>query len=237
MIPKLNDKPLFEVVIPSTGETHRFRPYLVKEEKVLLMAHMSGDRKTILKAISDTVESCLEKDVDFDGLTLYDVQYLFSKIRGKSVGEEVPLTIKCKHCGTDNEVSVNIDNLTSKVAEEREKKIDITSNVTVLVRHPSYNDMMNDPIILSTETTDPERMIRSVAKSIVKIFTDDDKVDVKDEPEELVVEFVESLDQKQFKKIMDFVRSAPSLEFDASFDCKECHEHNEVKVAEEQTFF
>jgi len=236
MIPKLNDKPLYDVTIPSTGETTRFRPYLVKEEKILLMAFESDDRKTILKAIVDTIQACLDKNIDPSELTLYDVEYLFTKIRGKSVGEVVPLEVKCKECGESNPVDVNIDNLQTETGV-REKRIPITDGISVLMKQPSYVDMLNDPDIVSTDTSQPERIVRSVAMSISKIYTEDFVTDAKEEDENELVEFVESLDQNQFKQLFEFIQNAPKVRFEVNFDCKKCGTKNEFKVEDERTFF
>lgn len=235
MIPKLNDKPLYDIVIPSTGETHRFRPYLVKEEKILLMAFESEDRKTIMKAIVDTIQACMP-EIDILNLTVYDIEYLFTKIRGKSVGESVDLKIKCKHCESQNEVEVNIDDLDTSTFE-RSKKIAITNDVSVLMCHPSYEDVLQDPELSSIDTKQPQRLIRSVVKSIQKIYTADTVINAKEESEEDMVEFVESLDQHQFKSLLGFLLDSPRISFDASFDCEHCGKHNEMIIQDQKTFF
>jgi hypothetical protein len=235
MIPKLNDTPLYEVTIPSTGEIQRFRPYLVREEKVLLMAYESKDNKTIMQAIMDTIQACLP-NIDVSKLSLYDIEYLFTKIRGKSVGESVPLKIKCKTCEKNNEVEVNIDALSSETFE-RESKIKITDSVSVLMHHPDYIDVLNDPELMNFNTKQPERVVKSVAKSIQKIYTDDSVIDTKEESEKEVLDFVESLDEKQFKKLLDFLRLAPRISFDVDFICEHCKSENKLNIQDQQTFF
>ena len=126
MIPKLNDKPQYEMTIPSTNTDIKFRPYLVKEEKVLMMAFESQDQKAALNAIVDTVRAC----VDTEKLKLYDVEYMFTKIRAKSVGENVKLIFTCSDCQTENTESVNIDNI-SVVGSDTENVIDINEDISV----------------------------------------------------------------------------------------------------------
>src|SRR6056300_156724 len=108
-LPKLNDVPYYTVVIPSTGVSTRYRPYLVKEEKVLLIALESGDMKQISNATIDLIKNCLEDNINIDSLSVFDIEYLFVKIRTKSVGETVNLNFLCSSCDTENEAVLNLD--------------------------------------------------------------------------------------------------------------------------------
>ena len=108
-LPKLNDKPKYEMKIPSTKEEVRFRPFLVKEEKVLMIAMESEDTRQILNAVVDTLDACIEGGVNKTKLTTFDVEYMFTKLRSKSVGEVATLAIECSHCNTKNEVTANLE--------------------------------------------------------------------------------------------------------------------------------
>src|SRR6056300_818118 len=114
-LPKLNETPKYEVEIPSTGKTVRFRPYLVKEEKVLMMAFESGDQKAALRAIVDTIEACIVDKIDATNLATFDVEYLFTQIRSKSVGESSTLMIKCKECEKQNEYKFDVSQVNVNV--------------------------------------------------------------------------------------------------------------------------
>ena len=111
MLPKLNDVPGYDDIIPSTGQKIKFRPYLVKEEKILLLAMESQDTKTALNAIADTVVSCIHEDIDRRSLTVFDIEYLFLRIRSKSVGERSNLNLKCSECGAYNEFTLNLEDI------------------------------------------------------------------------------------------------------------------------------
>ena len=103
-LPKLNATPKHEMVIPSTGKTVMFRPYLVKEEKILMMAFESQDEKTAMKAMLDTIDACVEGDYVKSKLTTFDIEYMFTQIRGKSVGESIEVKTKCSECETEQPI-------------------------------------------------------------------------------------------------------------------------------------
>ena len=107
-LPQLNNA-RYEVVIPSTGQTVTYRPYLVKEEKVLMMAMESNDTKMIMNATSDVIKACVFEDLDLDALAMFDIETLFIALRSKSVGETVDLSIKCEHCDSRNDRTISFD--------------------------------------------------------------------------------------------------------------------------------
>ena len=109
MIPKLNDTPKYELNIPSMNKQVKFRPYLVKEEKVLMMAFESKDQKAALDAVAETITSCVNDEIQIKDLKLYDIEYMFTKIRAKSVGEQAKLLVTCTSCQSKNEKSGDIE--------------------------------------------------------------------------------------------------------------------------------
>ena len=113
-LPKLNEVPKYDLVIPSLNETVRFRPFLVKEQKVLMLGYESQNKKEILKAIIETIDACVSGNVDLNRLTTYDVDYMFTKIRAKSVGETADIQISCSNCQEMNDVKVNLDSIEVK---------------------------------------------------------------------------------------------------------------------------
>jgi hypothetical protein len=235
MIPKLNDKPKYEITIPSTKKMVRFRPYLVREEKVLLTAFESGDKRQGLRAVVDTIVACSEEELDPKSLTMYDVEYLFTKIRAKSAGEVVNFNAKCKHCQLDNPVEIDIDAVEMKIAPQR-KKIKITDEITVEVAIPGYLDVLkNEELIYGNNEN--LRMINSIAESITTFFTPDSRVEASDEKFEDIMEFVESLDEAQFRPLADFVNTGPTMIYRFGFDCLDCGKHSDYEVKDARTFF
>ena len=129
-LPKLNDMPKYSVTIPSSKQEVRIRPFVVKEEKILLIAMESQDPKQIANAILDTIVSCTEEQIDANSLTSYDVEYLFLQIRGKSVGEKSNVILKCMECGHDNEVTIDLGDIKIE-GNIPDKKIKITDQISL----------------------------------------------------------------------------------------------------------
>lgn len=237
MLPKLNETPKYEFMVPSTGKNVRFRPYLVREEKVLLTAFSTDDKRHGLKAVADTVIACSNGELEHTDLTLYDLQYLFSKIRAKSVGEKVPLNIPCNECKTKNPVIVDIDNIELEAADKRNQKIELTDTISVEVNFPSYMSVLDNDVLMKPDVTEAERLIETVCESIVAVHTEEERIDMKEESREAVREFVESMDTIQFKAMKEFVQSGPQLSFSISFDCRDCNHHNDYTIRNLEDFF
>ena len=154
-LPKLNDKPKYELIIPSSKQNVKFRPYLVKEEKVLMMALESQDKAASLNAVVDTISSCVQDEFDSSKLTLFDIEYMFIMIRSKSVGEVSQLGIKCKQCEKTNEVAVRLDDIEVKQDRIVEKDIELEENITLSMKYPNFNDVLKfeDDKLTETEKT------------------------------------------------------------------------------------
>lgn len=236
MIPKLNTFPKYEITIPSTGKTARFRPYTVKEEKVILTANESKDRRHTMLAIVDTLMACLDGEgVDRDLLTLYDVEYLFTKIRSKSAGERAPITVKCKKCETPNPYNIDLDSIIMEKGDGH-KRIKLNDEVTVEVRYPSWTSIISNDSIVGAKNT-VESMFGMVAESIIAILTEDTRIEAKDEDKKELLEFVESLTEEQFNQLWMNIKNAPKLKLQIDFDCTGCQEHNHFEISELNDFF
>lgn len=235
MIPKLNDKPQYEMTIPSTNTDIKFRPYLVKEEKVLMMAFESQDQKAALNAIVDTVRACVDTEINTEELKLYDVEYMFTKIRAKSVGENVKLIFTCSDCQTENTESVNIDNI-SVVGSDIENVIDINEDISVEMTYPEYQKMIRNDKIIEPDS-EVTTTLELVTDCISCINTPEEKILVKNEPREKLVEFVESMTNDQFAKLRTYVESMPRVEINHNYVCKGCQAKKEVKIRNISDFF
>ena len=235
-LPKLNDVPYYSITIPSTGEETRYRPYLVKEEKVLLIALESSDIKQIAAATTDLIKSCVETDINLNKLTTFDIEYLFINIRSKAVGESIKVNFMCSKCDAENEVTVNLDQITVPVSKEIDRMINLTDDVRVEMQHLSYKESTNNSII-STPETYAEYMFETVLRSMYKIYTEEEQFIVQDESDESVIEFINSLTSEQFSKLREFVDSAPQVSSDVNFTCTECSEFNEYTLRGLNDFF
>ena len=235
-LPKLNAVPYYSITIPSTGQETRYRPYLVKEEKVLLIALESSDIKQIAAATTDLIKSCVETDINLDKLTTFDIEYLFINIRSKAVGESIKVNFMCSKCDAENEVTVNLDKIIVPISKEMDRMINLTDDVRVEMQHLSYKESTNNSII-STPETYAEYMFETVLRSMYKIYTEEEQFIVQDESDESVIEFINSLTSEQFSKLREFVDSAPQVSSDVNFTCTECSEFNEYTLRGLNDFF
>jgi hypothetical protein len=232
-LPKLNDTPKYSVDIPSMNKTVKFRPFLVKEEKVLLLAMESDEEDQVLGAILDTIESCIMDDINVMQLTTYDIEYLFTKIRGKSVGETTRVKLKCEACETENEVVIPLDDI-KVVGDDVDPIIELQPGMQLEMRHPAYYELKNDEHIQSGETAAATfAMIRHCLKAIK---TEDNVISLKDESVQEVDEFIESMNTEQFEKVREFVETIPAMKHDVEFDCS-CGHHNKIELKGMQSFF
>ena len=230
-LPQLNSEPKFRITIPSTGKETRFRPFLVKEEKVLLLAMESKDERQILDAVGDTIIACLEEPIDKGKLTSFDIEYLFTKIRSKSVGEVVHVGIECTECKESNEIDIDVDQIKIPV-KSTDMKIVITEDYTLEMRWPTLEGIMAMP----TEST-TENMLSMLRIAMVALHTPDDRIDLGDYSDQEIEAFIESMNTNQFAKIRDFMDSMPSLKHKVEFDCVKCNHHNDRVLEGMQSFF
>lgn len=228
-LPKLNEVPKYELTIPSNGEKVKFRPYLVKEEKVLMLAAESKDTNQMLNAVMDTIEACVQTTLDFKKLTTFDIEYLFIKLRSKSVGEHSNITLSCSSCEHHNEVSIDLEQIECRgIAKDKFIKLD--DKITVEMRYPSYKD-------ISISENDKEMGFRVLASSLNAVITEDERIEIEDESPESVRAFLESMTKEQFEKVSSFLMDMPQVEHTVEFDCSKCNEHNKIDLIGLQSFF
>jgi rubrerythrin len=222
MLPKLVT-PKYDMIIPSTGETVTYRPYVVKEEKILLIAFESQDETQIEKSVLDIIKTCIESKIDLNKLTTFDIEFMFVTLRSKSVGEGIKLNMPCEECEHTNEVKINLDELNvANLDEEIDKHIKLTDDISVDLKWMAMNDRLSGGE-LKTET---DAVINLVAKSIETIYSGEEIHSTKDVTKKEVVEFVESLNTDQFQSITEVIGKSPYLNYKMKFDCDKCgHSH------------
>lgn len=230
-LPLLNDTPKYELTVPSSKQKIKYRPYLVKEEKILFVANESGDRQQVIRAIADTIRACTNDAVNVNQLTTFDLEYIFIKIRAKSVGEKITLYLPCgeEHCKQRNEVEINLDEIDCPILEQ-EKVIKLNDDISVEMRYPNYNQVDNSD-------DEQEIAFNIVASCLAAVLTKEERIEIDDEDPSEVKRFLDSLTNEQFKKIGEFVRNLPQIKYDIKFDCTSCGEHNTIEVKGMQNFF
>lgn len=224
-LPKLNNAPKYEMVIPSTGKNVRYRPFLVKEEKNLMIAAESGDQKLVFKALVDTIANCLEDEVNTNKLTTFDIEYMFLQLRSKSVGESSKISLPCDNCEARSDIIVNLDEINIKIPEVS-KEVQITDSISIVLDYPPFSKILETDL----NNTSSDTAFALVRACIVSINTEDERIDVKDTPKEELQEFIESMSSVQFEKIKDFIDKIPKLEHDIKYTCSSCNHNNEIHV-------
>lgn len=226
-LPKMNSSPKYELTIPSTGQSITYRPYLVKEEKVLMIAFESGDVKQAVRAIADTLDACITEDVSLPSLATFDVEYIFTQIRAKSVGEKATILLSCKSCETKNEYEFDISSIEVNVDTKASNVIELTDGISVEMQYPQFTKVLND----LGDKNGVQDGFDTVVGSIKAILTEEERILAVDVSVEELIEFVESLTTSQFSKLLDFLKALPQIKHDATYDCKKCGTSNTQRLA------
>ena len=229
-LPKLNSEPKYELIIPSLKKKVKFRPFLVKEEKVLMIAMESGDQKDALNAILDTISVCIQDKINLNTLTTFDVEYLFLQLRAKSIGETAKVNIKCTKCGTPNTVSIKLDDINIELPEI-ENTVKLDEKVSVELQWPPFKGLTEVNTGNSTESA-----FEMIANCIKIIYTEDERIDVSEVSKEEIKEFLESMNSEQFSKLRDYIDQLPKLKHDVAFCCKNCATSNNVTLEGVESF-
>lgn len=230
-LPKLNVSPSYKMTIPSSGKEVSFRPYLVKEEKVLMIAFESKDQKEALRAVVNTLQACIEDTIDVNALKTFDIEYMFTQVRSKSVGETSNIGIKCAECSTTHETTIDISSVKVEMPDTT-NIIELTPSVSIEIDYPSYKDVMNTNLNLD----EIEIGFAMAANSIKAILTEEERIESKDVSKEELREFIESMNQEQFKKLSDFLEITPTMKEEVKFTCKSCGHENEITLRGIQDF-
>ena len=185
-----------------------------------------------MKAIIDTIEVCVDDKINTKELTTFDVEYMFTKLRSKSVGERSRLNMKCTNCDTPNEFEVNLEEL-EVVMDKPSEKIELQEDVHVEMGYPSADVLMN----MKEGLSQTEQIIELIVYSVKNIMTEDENINANDVPKKELRDFIDSMTGDQFKKVSEFVATIPTLTKTIEFDCKECGTHNEHTLSGFTDFF
>ncbi len=204
--------PTYELVLPSTEQPIEFRPFLVKEEKLLVLALESEDTKQITSAIKAVLKSCvLTKGVKVENLPTFDIEFLFLNIRGKSVGEELEVNIICPDDEeTQVTVDVFLDDIQVQKNEEHTNKIQLDENLMMEMKYPSLDQFIKNNFDFN-EKNAMDQSFQLIATCIDKIYTEDEVWATADCTKKEVNEFLESMNSGQFKEIEKFFETMPKL--------------------------
>ena len=204
--------PKYELELPSTGETIQFRPFLVKEEKLLVIALESEDNKQITTAIKTVIRNCvLTKGIKVESLPTFDIEYLFLNIRGKSVGEEIEVNIICPDDEeTQVSVTINLDDIKVEKSEDHTNKIKLDDTIMMQMKYPSLEQFIKNNFNFEDKNA-MDQSFDLIGSCIETIFTEDEAWSAADCTKKEVNEFLESMNSSQFKKIEEFFTTMPKL--------------------------
>ncbi len=208
-LPKLN-VPKYKLKLPSDGRTVNFRPFLVKEEKLLLLATETGEQADLVQAIKDIITACSDLK-DIDKLATFDIEYLFLQIRTKSVGESIDLSVTCPDDGeTQVEVKIPLSDIKVIKNKKHTPEIKLSTEVIMTMGYPSLDTFVK--MNFMDEDNIQVDQIFEMAADCVKTITDTEQVyECTDMPREEIIEFFENLSSKQFMMIQDFFETMPKL--------------------------
>jgi len=204
--------PTYELELPSSGETVQYRPFLVKEEKLLVIALESEDTKQITTAIKSVIKSCIKtRGVKVEALPTFDIEYLFLNIRGKSVGEEIDVNVTCPDDGeTSVSVKINLDDIQVEKSEDHTNKIKVDDSIMMEMKYPSLDQFIKNNFDFNEQTA-MDQSFELIGSCIDKIYTEDEVWATADCTKKEINEFLESMNSSQFKQIERFFETMPKL--------------------------
>jgi len=236
-LPKIST-PSYHLTLPSTGKEIKYRPFLVREEKLLVLALESEDTKQITEAIKTVIKSCIEtRGVKVETLPTFDIEYLFLNIRGKSVGEEIEVNIICPDDGeTTVPVKINVDEIEVKKFDGHDKKIKIDDNIMLEMKYPSLDQFIKNNFDFSA-ANDMDQAFDLISSCIDTIYTEDEVWSTSDVTKKEITEFLDQMNSLQFKKIETFFETMPKLSHKIIVTNPKTKVENEVVLEGLSSFF
>ena len=206
-LPKLQT-PEYRLTLPSTQEEIKFRPFLVKEQKILMIAQESGEDRQIANAMGELVSGCTFGNVDANVNPMYDIEYVFIQIRAKSAGEKVKLNLLCPDDQeTYVEVEINLEDIVVQMSVEHSPVVDLTDDIKINFRYPLLKDIES----MGTDISDFEKMLHLIYVCIVSVDHGDETTQRIDMTTGEIAEFIESFNTEQLEKVVKFFESMPKI--------------------------
>jgi hypothetical protein len=234
-LPKLTT-PTYELEIPSTDAKIKYRPFLVKEEKILMMAMESKSTADITQAVKDIVKECTFDKVNIDNMPMFDVEYIFLQIRSKSVGEISKLKLLCPDDEkTYVDIELNLDEVKVQVGEDHTNKIELDKGMGIIMRYPTIDSFSETGI----KDINPGNMLDVISTCILQIYEKNGEktYDPKDQTKKEVIEFIEQLNTKQFREVQKFFETMPKLKHEITIKNPNTKKESKVTLTGLNDFF
>lgn len=219
--------PTFDVDIYSTKETVSMRPFLVKEEKLLILAAESGEKENMIRAMQQVINTCSDGKVDAEKIPFFDLQNIFIKLRSQSIGNESEFNLICGECGHKTPTTLNLEDIKINVTPGHTNKIMLTDEIGVLMKYPTSDVLANENM----------PVFDLVVSCVDKIFTQDEIHDSSDYTKEEIEDYIDKLTSEQFDKIVEFFTTAPKVFHNIDYTCPKCETENTVVVDGVENFF
>jgi hypothetical protein len=233
----MNSTPTYTLTVPSTNESVKYRPFLVKEEKALLIANQSEDPITMVETLKNVVNDCIIDKIDINRLATFDLEYIFTQIRAKSVGEIVELNAKCDTCTDEKAVaSVKVDLTTLQVEKnpEHNRKIDLFGDVGIVLNYPNIDLIKR---LDAVDASDVDQIFDIVTNCIDYVYTAEEVFHAKDQSKEELTTFLNNLTSEQFMKVQNFFATMPRLKHEIKYVCPVCNKEHAKMLEGLQSFF
>lgn len=224
--------PKYQTTLPVSGRKIDYRPFVVKEEKVLLMAAESKDERTINSAVREVIFACTNNTVDALTLPITDMEYLFLQLRSSSIGETVKPNIKCNKCEMPTEIEISVKDIQPIFQKDHTKTIHLIGDISVQMKYPTMetvNSLDGD--------NDIDRTFNLLVSCIDKVIQGENIYNASELDPSEVRGFIDEMTQEQFKKVLNFLDTMPKLEHPVKFKCKHCGNENETVLKGITSFF
>jgi hypothetical protein len=228
--------PTYELVVPSTDRKLKYRPFLVKEEKILLVAMESEENNQIIQAVKEIVAECTFNKIDLGNMPMFDVEYIFLQIRSKSVGETSNLKLLCKDDGeTYADVKIDLSDIQVSVDEEHTNKIELNDEMGIIMTYPTIDSFSGTGI----SAIDSSNMLEVIATCILQIYDKkgEEVFEAKDQTKKELNDFIEQLNTKQFQDVQKFFDTMPKLQHEVTVKNPKTKVENQVVLSGLNDFF
>ena len=231
--------PTYELVLPSSNRKIKFRPFLVKEEKILILAMESQDTKQIANAVKNVISHCiLTKGIKVEKLSTFDIEYLFLNIRGKSVGEDIEVMVTCPDDGkTQVPALINIDSIKVQRSDDHETDIKLDDTYTLRMKYPSLNEFIKSNFAGGVDDMNVDDTFDLIASCIEQVYSEEESWSSADCTKKELKDFLEQLDSKQFKNIEKFFETMPKLSHTVTVINPNTKKENKIVLEGLQNFF
>ena len=233
--------PTYTLTVPSTEKKIKFRPFVVKEQKALLLAQQSEDTTVMVESLKNVIQSCVMDKIDVDDLATFDLEYIFTQIRAKSVGELVELFFTCDEPScVDNEkarlkIGIDLTSIEIERSTEHTKKIELFGDVGVIMKYPNMDTVKKLQVAGEEENLD--QVFEVMANSIDYIYQGDELFHAKEQKPQEILDFLYNLTSEQFLKVQNFFVTMPKMVKRIEYDCPVCSKHHKTSLEGLQSFF